>query len=91
MGDEGEKVARAQELWDALNYECGDRLDLDDLETIVKAMRQVERETWEKAAKLIEDGVDVPFECGPGNWKTFKSSDVKTMAKTMRQQAKERA
>lgn len=57
---------------------------------LVAFAKQQRAEVWREAAKLVVDGVvDVSYECGPNNWKTFKSSDPKAMARACEQQARE--
>lgn len=50
-------------------------------------IKEAQRAVWLEAARLIEEGVDVSYECGPDNWKTFKSNDCKRMAARCREQA----
>src|ERR1700682_4966355 len=56
------------------------------LPVIAAGLREARREVWGEAAKGIEDGVDVKYECGPSNWQTFKSNDCKRMATWCREQ-----
>jgi hypothetical protein len=78
----------AKALWDQLNAQCDNALELECLVTLTAAIQQAKRETWEEAATLLLERKSTPPHIGP-LWNMGWSDAAVCFAALCRQRARE--